>query len=143
MVRSSSLGPAPLRVEKIANARSSVDSSLIEKSGETNILAAISAKAPGVNVTSNAGDPGASASIRIRGANTIGRPSDPLIVVDGVPIDNSTNTVAVLDAQTGGPRRRRLPEPRDRYQTRIDIASMEILKERGRRELRRPRRARR
>jgi TonB-linked SusC/RagA family outer membrane protein len=115
-------------VEKIANARSSVDSSLIEKSGETNIVAAISAKAPGVNVTSNAGDPGASASIRIRGANTIGRPSDPLIVVDGIPVDNSTNTVAVLDPQTGGPQGGVASPNRAIDINPDDIATMEILK---------------
>ena len=115
-------------VEKIANARSSVDSSLIEKSGETNIVAAIAAKAPGVNVTSNAGDPGASASIRIRGANTIGRPSDPLIVVDGIPVDNSTNTVATLDPQTGGPQGGVASPNRAIDINPDDIASMEILK---------------
>jgi TonB-linked SusC/RagA family outer membrane protein len=115
-------------VEKIANARSSVDSGMIEKSGETNVLAAISAKAPGVNVTSNAGDPGASASIRIRGANTIGRPSDPLIVVDGVPVDNSTNTVATLDPQTGGPQGGVASPNRAIDINPDDIASMEILK---------------
>jgi TonB-linked SusC/RagA family outer membrane protein len=115
-------------VEKIANARSSVDSAAIEKSGETNIVAAISAKAPGVNVVENAGDPGASASIRIRGANTIGRPSDPLIVVDGTPIDNSTNTVATLDAQTGGPQGGVASPNRAIDINPDDIASMEILK---------------
>jgi len=115
-------------VEKIANARSAVDSGLIEKSGEANIVAAISAKAPGVNVVENAGDPGASASIRIRGENTIGRPSDPLIVVDGIPVDNSTNTVAALDAQTGGPQGGVASPNRAIDINPDDIASMEILK---------------
>jgi TonB-linked SusC/RagA family outer membrane protein len=115
-------------VQKIANSRSSVDSSAIVKSAEPNIVTALSAKASGVNVTSNAGDPGASASIRIRGENTIGRPSEPLFVVDGVPIDNSTTTVASLDPQTGGPQGGVASPNRAIDINPDDIASIEILK---------------
>jgi len=115
-------------VQKIANARSSVDSSAISRSNEANVVDAISAKAPGVNVTSNAGDPGASASIYIRGQNTIGRPSEPLFVVDGVPIDNSTTTVAALDPQTGGPQGGVASPNRAIDINPDDIASIEILK---------------
>jgi outer membrane receptor protein involved in Fe transport len=37
------------------------------------------------------GDPGTGSTIRIRGANTISGASDPLIIVDGVPMNNSSN----------------------------------------------------
>ena len=89
--------------EKLATARAHIDSGAIQNSHEPNVVDAIAAQTPGVNVTSNAGDPGASASIRLRGENTLGHTPDPLIVIDGTPIDNSTNTVATLDPQTGGP----------------------------------------
>jgi len=90
-------------VEKLGSVRNNVDSALIARSNEASVVNAISAKAPNVEVVSASGDPGASASIRIRGANTLGSEGQPLFVVDGQPIDNSVTTTASLDPQTGGP----------------------------------------
>src|SRR5512141_441201 len=84
-------------VEKLGNVRNNVDSSLIVRSNETNLVSALAAKAPNVEVISTAGDPGASSSIRIRGANTLGGTGDPLFVVDGMPIDNSTTPTSQFD----------------------------------------------
>ena len=47
-------------------------------------------KSPGVVVTSGGGDPQAGATIRIRGGASLNANNDPLIVIDGVPIDNSS-----------------------------------------------------
>ena len=46
-------------------------------------------KVAGVSVVSNGGTPGGSATIRIRGGASLNASNDPLIVVDGVPLDNS------------------------------------------------------
>lgn len=46
-------------------------------------------KSPGVVVTSDGGDPQAGAKIRIRGGSSLNASNDPLIVIDGVPIDNT------------------------------------------------------
>ena len=46
-------------------------------------------KSPGVTVTSGGGDPQAGATIRIRGGSSLNASNDPLIVIDGVPIDNT------------------------------------------------------
>lgn len=43
----------------------------------------------GVQVSMNNGQPGANTNVRIRGINSISASSDPLYVIDGVPIDNS------------------------------------------------------
>jgi outer membrane cobalamin receptor len=77
-------------VEKLGTGRSAVDSTQITRSNEPNVVNALAAKAPNVQITSSSGDPGASSFIQIRGQTTI-TPGDgqPLIVVDGVPIDNS------------------------------------------------------
>jgi TonB-linked SusC/RagA family outer membrane protein len=115
-------------VEKLGSVRNSVDSSLISRSNETNIVSALSAKAPNVEVTSTSGDPGASTAIRIRGANTLGSTGEPLFVVDGVPIDNSTVTTTTFDGTglgnvqgTASPNRASDINP-------ADIESVEILK---------------
>ena len=46
-------------------------------------------KIAGVNVTSAGGAPGAGASIRIRGGSSLNASNDPLIVIDGVAMDNN------------------------------------------------------
>jgi TonB-linked SusC/RagA family outer membrane protein len=70
---------------------STVSADDIAKSGEQNVIQALSAKAAGVQVTSSGGTPGASTKITIRGNQTIMGNNQPLVVVDGVPIDNTTN----------------------------------------------------
>ena len=77
-------------VEKLGTVRSSIDSAQIIRSGEQNLINSLAAKAPNVTVTSSSGDPGASSFIQIRGLTTISaQDGQPLIVVDGVPVDNS------------------------------------------------------
>lgn len=44
-------------------------------------------KVAGVQITSNSGAPGAGSTIRIRGTTSIGASQDPLIVIDGVPVE--------------------------------------------------------
>ncbi len=48
----------------------------------------IAGKVAGVQITSNGGAPGAGSTIRIRGGASLNASNDPLIVIDGVPIDN-------------------------------------------------------
>lgn len=49
----------------------------------------LAGKVAGVSVTSGGGTPGGSATIRIRGGSSLNASNDPLIVVDGVPLDNA------------------------------------------------------
>ncbi|WP_229239839.1 SusC/RagA family TonB-linked outer membrane protein [Echinicola soli] len=67
-----------------------VDTQEILDSKEPNLVNALNAKVAGVQVTSSAGTPGASSSIRIRGSVSVNKSNQPLFVVDGIPIDNST-----------------------------------------------------
>lgn len=48
----------------------------------------IAGKVAGVQISSNSGAPGAGSRIRIRGGTSLSASNDPLIVIDGVPIDN-------------------------------------------------------
>ncbi len=45
-------------------------------------------KVAGLNVTTAGGAPGSSATIRIRGGSSMSASNDPLIVIDGVPMEN-------------------------------------------------------
>lgn len=71
---------------------SEVSGSDLVRSGEANVIQGLAAKAPGIQVTSSGGVPGASSKINIRGNQTFTGNNQPLIVVDGVPIDNTTYT---------------------------------------------------
>ncbi|MFZ0596614.1 MAG: SusC/RagA family TonB-linked outer membrane protein, partial [Flavobacterium sp.] len=83
--------------KKLGYAVSKVTSDEINKSGEQNVLQALAGKAAGVQIIGSGGTPGASSKIIIRGANTITGTTDPLIVVDGIPIDNSTTQTTAGD----------------------------------------------
>lgn len=76
---------------------SEVSGDELRKSGESNVIQALAAKAPGINVIGSSGTPGASSKILIRGTARFSGSSQPLIVIDGVPIDNSTNTSSAGD----------------------------------------------
>jgi TonB-linked SusC/RagA family outer membrane protein len=83
--------------KKLGYAVSKVSADEITKSGEQNVLQALAGKAAGVQIIGSGGTPGASSKIIIRGANTITGTTDPLIVVDGIPIDNSTTQTTAGD----------------------------------------------
>lgn len=69
----------------------------IVKSGEVNAIQGLAAKAPGVQVIGSGGTPGASSKILIRGNRSFTGNNQPLIIVDGIPYDNSTNTSVARD----------------------------------------------
>jgi iron complex outermembrane receptor protein len=52
----------------------------------------IAGKVAGVSIISNSGQPGAGSTIRIRGGSSLNASNDPLIVIDGVPLDNEILT---------------------------------------------------
>lgn len=113
--------------DEMGSTSSSIDPDDITRSGETTLLNSLGAKASNVKISRSNGDPGAGSTIRIRGANTIGGSGSPLIIVDGVPLNNSTTYGGgnnVTGGRTGGVSQ----------QSRIndinpgDIASVQILK---------------
>ena len=99
----------------------SVKADEIGLSQEVNLISALAGKAPNVEVTSSSGDPGAGVYVRIRGANSLIGSNQPLFVVDGVPIDNTSDTIESSTAGTIVTNRAMDLNPND-------IASVEILK---------------
>jgi TonB-linked SusC/RagA family outer membrane protein len=108
--------------EKLGNTVNSVRSTDIVKSNEPNIVNALAAKAPNIEVTSQSGDPGAGSFILIRGVKTLQGNGQPLFVVDGTPIDNSFN-VTGDDASAGTSSSNRASDINPN-----DIESIEVLK---------------
>src|SRR5574344_480302 len=54
----------------------------------TNAQDLMAGKIAGVNVVSNGGTPGGGATIRIRGGSSLSASNDPLIIIDGLAMDN-------------------------------------------------------
>ena len=73
----------------LGNVRNHVDADVVQRAGEVNVVQGLAAKAPNVTVIQQSGDPGAGSFINIRGVNSILGPNQPLLVIDGVPMDNS------------------------------------------------------
>ena len=55
---------------------------------QTNAQDMIQGKIAGVNITTSSGQPGSGATIRIRGGSSFNASNDPLIVIDGLAMDN-------------------------------------------------------
>ena len=76
--------------DEVGSTSSTVETADVVRSGEVSILNALGGKASNVQISRANGDPGAGTTIRIRGANTITGSSNPLVILDGIPISNST-----------------------------------------------------
>lgn len=61
----------------------------LSKGITTNAQDMLTGKVAGVSVISNDGTPGGGAQIRIRGGSSLNASNDPLIVIDGLAIDNN------------------------------------------------------
>ena len=77
-----------------------VKSEELNKANNFNPLGALSGKVAGAQITQSSGDPGAATFIQLRGQTTIGLENQPLIVVDGVPMNNNNVQVGNPDNST-------------------------------------------
>lgn len=71
----------------------------ISEAKEVNVVNSLAGRVAGVQVSSATGNMGGSSRILIRGANSVTGNNQPLFVVDGVPLDNSSFTG--IDAASG------------------------------------------
>ncbi|MDA9554698.1 SusC/RagA family TonB-linked outer membrane protein [Pelobium sp.] len=74
----------------LVTATQTVQGKEISDTQRENFLNALQGRVAGLSVTSTSGNPGASSSIVLRGINSIGGNNQPLFIIDGIRIDNST-----------------------------------------------------
>jgi TonB-linked SusC/RagA family outer membrane protein len=77
---------------QVTGATTNVRGEEVQNQQVAGLDAALQGKAAGVQVTQNSGEPGTGISVRIRGAASLGASNQPLYVVDGVPLDNDSQT---------------------------------------------------
>ena len=81
------IGYGTVKKKDLTGSIAAVDGGKIATIQAAGLSQALQGSMPGVQVTRTSGLPGASATIRVRGITTIGD-SDPLIIVDGVPVSS-------------------------------------------------------
>ncbi|MCL7987813.1 SusC/RagA family TonB-linked outer membrane protein [Sphingobacterium sp. lm-10] len=96
------VGYGTMRRETLPTAVSSIGSDEIENEVLPSISQAIQGKAGGVQVTQKSGSPGGGLNIRVRGTTSINASSDPLYVVDGIPVNSTTNFTGGSTFDFGG-----------------------------------------
>ncbi|MEO6730541.1 MAG: SusC/RagA family TonB-linked outer membrane protein [Ferruginibacter sp.] len=87
---------------QLGNAISTVNASQLQNTGASNLSAILNGRVMGAQVTQNSGDPAGGISIKLRGVGSIFGSSEPLYIVDGVIIDNSSANVINLSADAQG-----------------------------------------
>ena len=87
----------PTERRKIGTSIASVDSAVLGKTQALTVDQALQGKIAGAQITQNSGGPGGGGiSVRLRGVNSFIAGSDPLYIVDGVIVDNSSAQLADL-----------------------------------------------
>jgi TonB-dependent SusC/RagA subfamily outer membrane receptor len=85
---------------QLGNAISTVSAKELEGGAATSIDQALAGKVAGAQISQNSGNPAGGISVRLRGNSTISGSSDPLYIVDGVIINNSSSELVDLGGYT-------------------------------------------
>lgn len=87
---------------ELGSAQQTVSGAELAQTGRENFINALAGRVAGVDVTSSSGVPGSSSSITIRGVSSISGSNQPLMIVDGLPLDNKTLNTGVLASDAPG-----------------------------------------
>jgi len=86
--------------EEISGSVSRIDAEAIKNIPQVGVDQLMQGKAAGVMVTRNSGQPGSAVSVKIRGVNTITGSSEPLYIIDGVPVSGDSRNIATSGRST-------------------------------------------
>ena len=84
------IGYGSVKKNDLTGSVSAIKPDEMVKGVQTTAQDALQGKIAGVNIISNSGAPGSASTIRIRSGASLSASNDPLIVIDGVPVDNSS-----------------------------------------------------
>ena len=87
---------------ELGTAQQTVTGAAVAQTQRENFINALQGRVAGVQVTSTSGVPGASSSITIRGVSSISSSNQPLMIIDGLPMDNKTLNTGVLASDAPG-----------------------------------------
>jgi iron complex outermembrane receptor protein len=116
------VGYGETRKEDLTGAVAVIDSKDFNKGVMASPQELLVGKMAGVQVVAPTGAPGASSTIRIRGGSSLRASNDPLIVIDGFPVDNTRNSATDATSLAGMPNPLASINPND-------IESITVLKD--------------
>ena len=93
------VGYGTQKQREVTGAVSSVTTKDIMQVAVTGLDQAMQGRMAGVQVTQNSGEPGGSVSVRIRGVGSLTSGSEPLYVVDGIPLSGGLNAINPNDIE--------------------------------------------
>ncbi|MDD3188128.1 MAG: SusC/RagA family TonB-linked outer membrane protein [Fermentimonas sp.] len=91
------IGYGSVRKDDATGSVVAVDATSLNKGLATNPSDMLAGKVAGLSIISSGGAPGAGSTIRIRGGSSMSASNDPLIVIDGVPVDNTSGVSGMSD----------------------------------------------
>lgn len=94
------IGYGKQQKKDVTSAISSISGKELKELPVTNINAALQARIPGMQVTSQGHQPGAGTNVRIRGINTITQGTGPIYVVDGVVVTYDLREINPNDVES-------------------------------------------
>jgi iron complex outermembrane receptor protein len=83
------IGYGTVKKDDATGAVTAITSDDFNKGAITSVQDLLVGKGAGVVITSAGGAPGSGSKIRIRGGSSLNASNDPLIIIDGIPIDNN------------------------------------------------------
>ncbi|QCK16398.1 SusC/RagA family TonB-linked outer membrane protein [Mangrovivirga cuniculi] len=114
------VGYGTQKKQDISSSVSTIDQSEFNDIPTSSFDAAIQGRASGLNISSPSGTPGGQTNINIRGATSISASSQPLFIIDGIPVEVKNNSVLSSNIQPINPLAELNPN---------DIESVTILKD--------------
>ena len=108
--------------DDVASTYSVIKADDVLRAKEPTLINSLAGKASGVKISGSSADPGAGSTIQIRGVSSING-SDPLIVVDGIPINSSNLEGFGSDSDAGVAQQSRINDINP-----DDIESIQIFK---------------
>ena len=88
------VGYGTQRKKDLTGSIATISAAEFQKGNIVNPEQLVAGKLAGVSITPPSGQPGGGSSIRIRGGSSLNASNDPLVVIDGVPVDNNGITGA-------------------------------------------------
>lgn len=96
------VGYGTVKKSDLTGSVSSIKADAFKDMPLSSIDQALQARVPGVNVTQSSSAPGGGLSVRIRGANSLISGSEPLYVIDGLPIYPDNNSFGTSGNRRAG-----------------------------------------
>ena len=94
------VGYATVKKDQYVGSASSVDKESLKRKSVSDVSQALAGEAAGVRVINTSGQPGSSATVRVRGFGSVNGNRSPLYVLDGVPFDGNLSSINPDDIES-------------------------------------------